>query len=175
MAAMQTTLFFTILFILALAGILVILVLRKKPARVYKPKGQFLLSKGEAAFFDALTRSIPPSLYICPKVRIADIIETHLVRDDPHFWNYQSKINQKHIDFLLVNRADTTPLLALELDGGSHYDKERAKRDSFIDSVFSSAGIPILHIPVKGFYSYAEITHLIEQKITATRNTPATR
>ena len=168
---MPTLLLFFILTILTLAGVLLIIVLKaKKPARVYKRKGQFLLSKGEAAFFDALTRSIPPSLYICPKVRIADIIETHLARDDPHFWNYQSKINQKHIDFLLVNRTDTAPLLAIELDGGSHYDKERAKRDSFIDSVFASAGIPILHIPVKGFYSYAEITHLIEQTITATRN-----
>src|SRR5437764_2109995 len=165
---MQTALLFLILAILSLAGILVILVLRKKPAPVYKPKGQFLLSKGEAAFFDALTRSIPPYLYICPKVRIADIIETHLARDNPHFWNYQSKINQKHIDFLLVNRADTTPVLAIELDGGSHKDQERAKRDSFIDSVFASAGIPILHIPVKGFYQYSDITHLIEQKITAT-------
>ena len=167
---MPTVLFFLIVAILALAGILLFIVLKKKPARVYKPKGQFLLSKGEAAFFDALTRSIPPYLYICPKVRIADIIETHLARDDPHFWNYQSKINQKHTDFLLVNRADTTPLLALELDGSSHYDKERAKRDSFIDSVFASAGIPILHIPVRGFYQYSDLRHLIETTITNTPN-----
>src|SRR5947209_7101816 len=129
---MQTALLFVVLAILALAGILLFIVLKKKPARVYKPKGPFLLSKGEAAFFDALSAAISqnPSLnlYICPKCRIADIIETHLARDDPHFWNYQSKINQKHIDFLLVNRIDTAPLLAIELDGGSHKDQERAKR-----------------------------------------------
>ena len=113
--------------------------LQPKSARIeYKPKGQFLLSKEEAAFFDALTRSIPPSFYICLKVRIADLIETHLARDDPHFWNYQSKINQKHIDFLLVNHTDTAPLLAIELDGGSHNDRERAKRDSFIDDTMPS-------------------------------------
>src|SRR2546421_10537692 len=102
---MQTTLLFMILTILALAGILVILVLRKKPARVYKRKGQFLLSKGEAAFFDALTRSIPPYLYICPKVRIADLIDIHLDRNAPDFWKHLAPINQKHVDFILVNRS----------------------------------------------------------------------
>jgi len=171
---MQTTVFFLIVAILALVGILLAFVLRKKPLRVYKPKGPFLLSPGEKRFFDALTQSIPPYLYICPKVRIADIIETHLAKDDPQFWNYQSKINQKHIDFLLVNRADTAPLLAIELDGGSHKDQERAKRDSFIDSVFASAGIPILHIPVRGFYQYNDLRHLVEQTIT-TGTTPVPR
>lgn len=51
---MQTALLFLILAVLVLASILVILVLKKKPLRVYKPKGQYLLSVGEKKFYDAL-------------------------------------------------------------------------------------------------------------------------
>jgi hypothetical protein len=85
---MQTALLFLILVVLALAGILVILVLRKKPLRVYKPKGPYLLSPGEKRFFDALMQSIPPGLYICPKVRVADLIDVHLDKNAPDFWKH---------------------------------------------------------------------------------------
>src|SRR5207245_6735468 len=125
--AMQAVLLFTISIILILASILLFIVLKKKPARVYKRKGQFLLSKGEAAFFDALTRSIPPYLYICPKVRIADLIDIHLDRNAPDFWKHLAPINQKHVDFILVNRSDFAPRVAIELVGGSHKNQERAK------------------------------------------------
>src|SRR5947209_19002802 len=164
---MQTALLFVILAILALAGILLFIVLKKKPARVYKPKGQFLLSKGEAAFFDALTHSIPPHLYICPKVRIADLIETHLLPTDPNYWKTLAPINQKHVDFVLVNRTDFAPRVIIELDGGSHKDQARERRDAFVSSVFQSAGIPLLHIPVQGFYHY----QTLRERITAALNT----
>src|SRR3989442_1492735 len=152
---MQTVLFFFTLTILILAGVLLIIVLKaKKPARVYKPKGPYLLSQGERAFFDTLTQSIPPDLYICPKVRLADLIETHLLPTDPNYWKTLAPINQKHVDFVLVNTSDFAPRAAIELDGGSHKDQARERRDAFVGSVFQSAGIPLLHVPVQGFYHY---------------------
>src|SRR5437773_2465368 len=126
---MQTALLFLILAILLLAGVLLLVILRKKPLRVYKPKGQFLLSKGEAAFFNALYTAIeqPASLnlYICSKCRIADIVEVDLVPTDPNYWKTLAPINQKHVDFVLVNRSDFAPRAAIELDGGSHKDQAR--------------------------------------------------
>ncbi len=166
---MQTALLLLILAILAFEGILLILVIKqKKPARVYKPKGQFLLSPGERAFFNALTQSIPTSSYICPKVRVADIVEVTTPPTDPNYWRILAPIAKKHIDFILVNRSDFTPQVAIELDGKSHNDKERLKRDAFIDSVFRNAGIPLLHIPVKGFYEYSDLRQQIETAIRKT-------
>lgn len=168
--AMHTALLLLILAILLLAGIFIILVLKKKPQRVYKPKGQYLLSVGEKKFYDALLAALDSTRYIIfAKVRIADIIETNLDRADPMYWKKLAPINQKHLDFLLVSRTDTKPLLAIELDGGSHTDKQRLKRDAFVDSVFHNAGIPILHIPVKGFYQYNDLRSEIE---TAIKKTP---
>src|SRR5438874_1727534 len=164
---MQTALLFLILAILALAGVLLLLVLRKKPQRFYKPKGQYLLSVGEKKFYDALLAALDSTRYIIfAKVRIADIIETNLDRADPMYWKKLAPINQKHIDFLIVARTDTTPLLAIELDGGSHTDKQRLKRDAFVDSVFHNAGIPLLHISVRGFYQYNDLRSAIETAIS---------
>src|SRR2546423_507386 len=85
------------------------------PIHVYKPKGQYLLSAGEKRFFDALLNSVPPSLYICPKVRIADLVETHLLPSDPNYWKTLAPINQKHVDFVLVNKSDFAPRVIIEL------------------------------------------------------------
>src|SRR5437667_10811773 len=105
--SMQTTLLFLMLAILLLAGILIILVLKKRPQRFYKPKGQYLLSVGEKKFYDALLASLDSTRYlIFAKCRIADIIEVNLSPTDPNYWKTLAPINQKHIDFLLVSRKD---------------------------------------------------------------------
>jgi very-short-patch-repair endonuclease len=142
---------------------------QEKATTFLQTQRQYLLSVGEKKFYDALIAALDSTRYIIfAKVRIADIIETNLDRADPMYWKKLAPINQKHIDFLLVSRSDTTPLLAIELDGGSHTDKARLKRDAFVDSVFHNAGIPILHIPVKGFYQYNDLRSEIETTITKT-------
>ena len=159
--------FFLVLVLIVCVIVLVVALvfIRPRKRRVYKPKGPYLLSAGEKRFFDALAQSIPPGLYICPKVRVADLIEVTLSPTDVNYWKTLAPINQKHVDFVLVERSDFTPRVAIELDGGSHSDQARAKRDSFIDSVFESAGIPLLHIPVSSFYNYASLRERITQAV----------
>ena len=154
-----------ILGVFALVLVLILHVTRSRRPRAYKPKGPYLLSPGEKRFFDALNNSVPPYLYICPKVRLSDVIEVDIPKNDPGFWRHLAPINQKHVDFVLVNRSNFAPRLAIELDGGSHQDRQRANRDAFINSVFASAGIPILHIPVRGFYAYVDLRRSIEQNL----------
>ncbi len=53
-----------------------------------------------------------------------------------------------HIDFLLFNRMDRQPVLAIEIDGTSfHVEGSRqAERDAMKNSVFTKCGIPYLRI-----------------------------
>lgn len=161
--------FFLVLVLIACIGVLIVALvfIRPRKRRVYKPKGPYVLSPGEKRLFDALARSILPDLYICPKVQVADLIEVTIPPTDPAYWKTLAPINQKHVDFVLVNRIDFAPRVAIELDGGSHNDQERAKRDSFIDSVFSHAGIPMLHIPATQFYHYSSLREKITQTLSA--------
>jgi hypothetical protein len=136
MALLSLLFFLTAILILGL----VILLLRSKPQkheRVYKPKGPYLLSAGEKRFFDVLVDSIDEKMYVCPKVRLADVITVDIPNSDPSFWRHLGPIYRKHVDFIICSRIDFSPLVAVELDGGSHCETRRCERDAFVDSVFS--------------------------------------
>jgi hypothetical protein len=137
----------------------------KKTGFRYKPKGPFLLSKGEKVFFDVLVRSISPDLYVCPKVRIADLIEVDLPKNDKRFWASFNMISKKHVDFVLCNRTDFAPELVIELDGGSHNAKSRSQRDAFVDEAFSQANIQVLHVSVQDSYDQNQIAILISNVV----------
>src|SRR5260221_12275149 len=109
--------------VIAVLLLLIKVLLPKRHPRVYKPKGPYLLSPGESRFFDALVHVIPEDVYVCPKVRVADLLEVTFDRSDPEHWRYFSAISQKHVDFVLCRRSDFAPLLVIELDGGSHREK----------------------------------------------------
>ncbi len=132
----------------------------------YKPKGPYLLSKGEKAFFDVLVQSISSDLYVCPKVRVADLIEVDLPKSDKYFWASFNKIAKKHVDFVLCSRADFSPKLIIELDGGSHNSGNRSQRDNFVDESFTQANIPVLHVPVQSFYDQNQIMTQVQNALT---------
>lgn len=137
----------------------------KKTDFRYKPKGPYLLSKGEKRFFDALIQSVHSDLYICPKVRVADLIEVDLPKGDKRFWALFNKISKKHVDFVLCSRVDFSPQLVIELDGGSHNTQARSQRDIFVDEVFTQAGIPILHVSVQSFYDQNQIITQVQDAL----------
>ena len=161
-----------IIFLLLITSIVVIIfkTFKGRARRFYKSKGPFLLSVGEKRFFDALQNSIGLDMYICPKVRIADIVEVNIPKYDKEFWPKFNKISQKHIDFLICNRADFAPRLIIELDGGSHDEKARSLRDALVNNVFKDAEIPILHINPSNFYEYKSLRELISQAIKINKN-----
>ncbi len=150
---------------LLLSGLYIFLKLFKSSRRIYKAKGPYLLSAGEKRFFDALQHSIPQMMYICPKVRIADLIEMAIPETDPEFWKKFNQISQKHVDFVICSTDNFTPLLIIELDGGSHNERSRNLRDELVDAAFKDANIPIIHFKTSNIYSHNELSDLIAQTI----------
>lgn len=138
----------------------------RKTSFRYKPKGPYLLSKGEKAFFDVLVQLISSDLYVCPKVRVADLIEVDLPKSDKYFWASFNKIAKKHVDFVLCSRTDFSSKLIIELDGGSHSSETRSQRDSFVDESFIQANIPVLHIPAQSFYDQNQIMTQVKNALT---------
>ena len=76
-----------------------------------------------------------------------------------------NKVNEKRIDFLICRKGDLKPLLALELDGSSHETEKRQKRDQFVDSVFESIGLPVLHVSLQKTYNRAAVALSIARKL----------
>jgi hypothetical protein len=121
-----------------------------------------LLSPAERSFFGVLESLDYDGVTIASKVRLADIFgnKRGLGHGDRH--GAPNRITAKHVDFLLIQSSDGRPLLGIELDDASHEEYERGARDLFVESVFSSAGLPILHVAAKTAYDPKEVHRQID-------------
>ena len=135
-----------------------------KPDLYYLKKSLF--SPAERSFFGVLESLDYEGVGIASKVRLADIfgIKKGLERGDRQ--RALNRISSKHIDFLFIQKSDGKPILGIELDDSSHEEEDRVSRDSFVDSVFTSASLPILHIPAKQAYDRNALHKLIEAAIS---------
>lgn len=135
-----------------------------KPDVYYLKKA--ILSPAERSFFGVLELLGYEGVTIACKVRLADVFG--IKKGIPHGDRQRAlnRISAKHVDFLLVQSSDGRPLLGIELDDSSHEEEERIARDSFVDSVFSCAGLPILHVAAKAAYNPKEVHRQIDEALT---------
>ena len=71
------------------------------------------------------------------------------------FMKYLSKINKKHVDFLLCDPSTMKPLCGIELDDISHTSKKSYERDLFVEKVYKDANFELIRLSSK--YTYKEI------------------
>ncbi len=145
---MKTLFFFLLLIVIA---VLVIFNLKKRQglSDVSLPyrKKRYLLTKAEKSFYHVLQSCLNNGYVIFPKIRLVDIF---LVSGKENYRSYFNRIVQKHVDFLICDKQNFTPLAAIELDDSSHSGKEHT--DSFKDNIFLAAGLPLYRI--KASYNY---------------------
>jgi very-short-patch-repair endonuclease len=125
----------------------------------------YLLSKGERAFFDVLQVAVGRDFLLFSKVRLADLIfvRSGTEKRQSHF----NRIQSKHVDFVLCSRDLVRPILAIELDDASHDFQDRQDRDSFLDSALAAAGLPIYHVKARANYDANAVRAAINGKLKA--------
>ena len=98
---------------------------------------------------------------ICPKPAVREILRVRpqVRRDRQKYFNW---ISQKHVDFVLCDRATMQVLCAVELDDSSHRRSDRRQRDAFMDKAFRKAKLPLFHIPCKRSYGARELGELCD-------------
>lgn len=124
----------------------------------YRLRDDFL-SPAELAFYRALTVAVNEQAVICPKVNLADLF---FVIQPQKNYSYRGRIAQKHVDFLLCHPQAMKPLVGIELDDSSHDRPDRQERDDFVDQVFQTAKLPLIHVPCRSGYSVEEIRRMLE-------------
>ena len=117
-----------------------------------------LMTPAEVSFYHVLRNSLPGDTYlICPKVRLADIVDVDKGLDKSRRSSAVNRITSKHVDFVLCNPSDTTLYAAIELDDSSHRGKRQMEKDKFKDETFSASGIPLIRFPVQATYTPADV------------------
>lgn len=139
--------------------IIVVLWLRRVPRFPYT-RSRMLLTPTEHAFLRVLERAVAGRWRVLAKVRIADLVTPRPGLHRTHAQVALNRIAQKHVDFVLVDGAFRV-VAAIELDDASHAQRDRRRRDRFVDEVFRVAGVPLLHASAGGRYTEAAIRDLL--------------
>jgi very-short-patch-repair endonuclease len=71
--------------------------------------------------------------------------------------SFNNQINQKRVDFVLMNAGSQDTVTVIELDDRSHHRDKTKERDAFVDAVLARAGIPIVRIAAAATYNEREL------------------
>lgn len=109
-----------------------------------------IMRADERKLFDVLTKLYSDSYYVFPQVKLTSLLDVkEKVKDHD---NVYRTLEYKSVDFALFNRANLSPVLAIELNGKSHFQFNRINRDKKVESVLTKAGIKFFSIPVSETY-----------------------
>ena len=108
--------------------------------------GPGLLSPAEKSAFSELVVAVGSTGHVCPKVRIADLVKVRGAFLSRSQWQTAfNQISQKHVDFVVIDRAGRTQF-AVEVDDKSHDRSDRRRRDAFVNEVFEMAGVALVRV-----------------------------
>ena len=132
----------------------------------YRLRENFM-STPELALLRALQEMAGRHYVICPKVALNDIFYIVRPNENVHFFN---KIFRKHVDFLLCESPTLKPAIGIVLVKPVSRNETR-DTDQFMEDLFVSAGLPLVHVPSSERYSQDDLVELFQLAITKVKKT----
>jgi len=132
---------------------------------------EHFMSTPELALFRVLKNMVQDHYVICPKVSLNDIFYIVRPNENVHFFN---KIFRKHVDFLLCEPGTLEPAFGIELVKPIARNETR-EADKFMEDLFLSAGLPLVHVPSNDHYDENDLAELFKFSIVKVRNTGSLR
>ena len=125
------------------------------------------LSTPELALLRVLQKMVRGHYVICPKVALNDVFYIVRPNENVHFFN---KFFRKHVDFLLCEPDTLQPAFGIEIVKPIARNETR-EADQFMENLFLSAGLPLVHIPSGTHYSEDDLAELFKLAIMKVRET----
>jgi hypothetical protein len=129
------------------------------------------LSTTELALLRVLQNMVGRHYVICPKVALNDLFYIVRPNENVHFFN---KFFRKHVDFLLCEPDTLKPAFGVELVKPVARTETR-EADQFMQDLFLSAGLPLVHIPSSEHYSETDLGELFQLALTKVKESGALR
>ena len=132
---------------------------------------EHFLSTPELALLRTLQEMVGTRYVVCPKVALNDVFYIVRPNENVHFFN---KIFRKHVDFLLCDPKTLKPIMGVELVRPLSRGETRDS-DQFMQDLFLSAGLPLVHIPSSERYSVQDVAELFQLAIMKVRESTPLR
>jgi len=136
----------------------------------YRLREQFM-STPELALLRVLQKMVGRHYIICPKVALNDVFYIVRPNGNVHFFN---KIFRKHVDFLLCEPDTLKPAFGIELVKPVSRNETR-EADLFMEDLFLSAGLPLVHVQSSERYSENDLTELFQLAVMKVRESKPLR
>ena len=125
-----------------------------------------LLSGAELVFYNALKDAVGDRFLILLKTSVRDLCEiTHRDVNQAAF----NRVAAKQVDFVLCDKATLAPVVAIELDDSSHYERHSADRDAFMNELFRVIGVALIRHRVQATYDAAAIERWVDSALARLR------
>ena len=118
---------------------------------IFQKRGR-VMNTSEQKLFEELQKVFGADYIILSKIRIEDFVEA---RNGEGKYGARGRIKSRHVDFLICDKTSTAPLIAIELDGGIHNKTSVHQRDLFIDELYKTIDLEIMHVAVGENFSVA--------------------
>lgn len=120
-------------------------------------KTGLLMTYYERRFFAMLRKTLSRKYYVCPKVRVLDV----LICNNENFKKGGHQLGRWHVDFVVMGVYDSKIKFCIEYDDDTHDQPGRNARDRHLDFVMDKAGVKLLRVKHKADYTVAEIKDLL--------------
>ncbi|MBF7074931.1 DUF2726 domain-containing protein [Glaciecola sp. MH2013] len=128
-----------------------------------------LFSPVEHQFLDMIEKAVGHEFRVVSRVKLTDILSLRRNTNKKVAKTALLRAGRKQIDYVLVNKEDMTPVLALDIVHNLGKEGHKTKKDFFVTGALDSAGIPHARIKARHGYKVEDIRACIEAKLVALR------
>jgi hypothetical protein len=134
----------------------------------FASKGQ-LFTGAERQFLSLIERAVQDEFRVICRVRLIDLLSLRKNTQQKIAKSALIRAGSKHVDFVLCDKNDMTPVMAIDLVYGSGKNGHNTQRDFFVNGALDTASIPHLRIKAKSGYTLSDIHECIETKLIPLR------
>lgn len=102
------------------------------------------MTQSEKICFDNLIKAVGDKYYIFPQIHLPTILDQKIVGQN--WYGAFRHIDEKSVDFILCDKTNLSPILAIELDDKSHGRPDRQERDREVERILKGANVPLLRL-----------------------------
>ena len=130
---------------------------------------QQLFSPVERQFLDLIEKAVGQEFRVVSRVKLTDMLALRSNTNKKVAKSALLRATGKQLDFVLCNKSDMTPVLAIDLVQTNSKEGHNKQKDFFVTGCLDTAGIPHARIKAKHGYQVQEIKDCIESKLIPLR------
>lgn len=124
-----------------------------------------LFTQVERNFLDLIEQAVGDQFRVVCRVKLTDILALRQSTDKKTARNALSRASGRQLDFVLCDKQEMKPVIAIDLVHAQGKDGYKTQRDWFVSGALDAARIPHVRIKVKSGYKPKDVRDVIEAKL----------